>query len=353
MGNTQDDYPGLLQKYKSWLKIKRGNSDKTINNSVNYISLFLGWLRRNGLKLTEINQSTVDEYLLYCNKKYARNTLVPVTINLRKFTEFLGKNIEVKIAPTRSPDRQKIALSQEEIKRMFKATQDNPLEQAIIKTLYYSGVRESELRKLDITDVDFNRLQIVIRHGKGDRYRVVNITKDCAISIQRWLQVRPKPKEGHGKALFISSLRQRISAYCLWSIVKRIAAKAEIHRNVYPHLMRISNITHMAEAGLSPQEIQMQSGHRDIATLVGYIQHDPSRIRKTYERVFEDNKIENTICDKREHHLKPELTNEHYKKIATQKYLTGEIDADTLHSILATLEDKKSNQKKSIDSSYA
>jgi len=42
----------------------------------------------------------------------------------------------------------------------------------------------------------------------------------------------------------------------------------------------------MAEGDLSPREIQ--SGHRDIKTLIEYVQHVPSRIRKAYERVFDD-----------------------------------------------------------------
>jgi hypothetical protein len=161
-----------------------------------------------------------------------------------------------------------------------------------------------------------------------------------------------KANEGHEKALFISSLRQRITDYCLWNTVKKVAAQLGIQRNVYPHLMRISNITHMAEAGLSFQEMQIQTGHKDIATLIGYIQHNPERIRKSYERVFENDKIKDNISDEK-NKVEPNLSNEHYKKIAMQKYLDCEIDADTLHSILTTLEDKKQNTKKSIDPSYA
>lgn len=100
-----------------------------------------------------------------------------------------------------------------------------------------------------------------------------------------------------------------------------------------------------------PQEIKIQSGHRDIATLIGYIQHSPKRIRRSYERVFENDEIKDIISDEK-NKVELNLSNEHYKKVAMQKYLDCEIDADTLHSTLTTLEDKKHNTKKSSDPSY-
>jgi hypothetical protein len=104
----------------------------------------------------------------------------------------------------------------------------------------------------------------------------------------------------------------------------------------------------LAEAGLSPNEIKAQSGHKDIGTLVGYIQHSPSRIRESYDRVFGENDHQN-ITPARNTQMGD---TEEYKKLAIQKYLMGEIDNGTLHSILETLDDKKIKRKISIDPSY-
>ena len=252
----------------------------------------------------------------------------------------------------KAPNRDKTALTEKEVDAMFKAAEDNPLEYAILKTLYYSGMRQQELRSLDIDDVDFDRLQITIKHGKGDRYRVV--TKDCAAAIKRWLQVRPKPKEGHEKALFISCYKQRIGSYYVWKVVKRNAAKVGVTKNVYPHKFRITMITRMAEAGSSPREIQAQSGHKDLETLIGYIQHTPDRIRESYERVFEKKEIFSSQPEIQKRNIIPQMSNEYYKKMAIKKYLDGEIDIDTFHSILANIENNDNNMKKrlNIDISY-
>ena len=349
MGNTPEEEE-ILGRYIRYLKLRRGNSDLTIRNETYILRRFFKWLEENNTDIEKINQDIVDEYLIYCREKYSRNSLVPITITLRKLCKFLKKDIEVKVASVKAPNREKQALTRKEIEAMFKSAEGNPLETAVLKTMYYSGMREKELINLGIDDVDFDRLQITIKHGKGDRYRVVNITMDCAEAIKRWLQVRPMPKEGHEGLLFITPNRMKLCPYHVWKIVTENAAKAGITKKVYPHLMRVCHITHSIEAGLSPREIQAQSGHRDIGTLMGYVQHTPERIRKSYERAFGDSESVDNITPRQQ--IKPEISNEYWKKVAMQKYLSGEIDVDTLHSILSTVEEKGIKRKIPADPSY-
>jgi len=346
MGNTQKE---LLEKYRQWLKIERGNSDSTIENSMAFLKIFLTWLDKQKKTIESIDQATIHQYLIHCHDHYSRNSLIPITINLRKFfIHFLSQNIIIKVPGPRAPSRDKSSLTRKEVEAILSAAEGNILELAIIKTLYCTGMRKFDLIGLDISDVDFERLQITIRHGKGDRDRTLNMTRSCAVTIQRWLDARPKPKKGHETALFISGQKKRISGFYVSYLVKKIAAKAGITKNVYVHKFRITNITMLAEAGLSPMEIKAQSGHKDIGTLVGYIQHSPSRIRKSYDRVFGENNHQNIISAR---NTQMRDTGE-YKKLAIQKYLTGEIDNGTLHSILETLEEKKTKRKTSIDPSY-
>jgi hypothetical protein len=106
----------------------------------------------------------------------------------------------------------------------------------------------------------------------------------------------------------------------------------------------------VVEEGLSPREIQIQSGHRDISTLLGYIQHTPSRIRKSYESVFNDIEAEPITSDRKK--LSVEKNPDYYKKLAFEKYLHGEIDTEELNSLLNTLESKKDDKDKPSDVAY-
>jgi len=106
----------------------------------------------------------------------------------------------------------------------------------------------------------------------------------------------------------------------------------------------------MAEEGLSPKEIQVQSGHRDIKTLIEYVQHVPSRIRKAYDRVFDD-ADEIDLPEKRKPII--ETDPEYFKKLAFEKYLMGEMDVNELSKFLKTIENnKKEGSIKTTDIAY-
>lgn len=339
MGNTPKE---LLENYSLWLRTERGNSTGTILLMKKETENFLRWLHKNGLSLNKINQEIVDEYLNDCYNRYSQNTMKPLTSNLRKFLmHYLKMDIKVRVARRGAPKRDKTPLTTEEIQSLFNST-ENALEEAILKTFYYGGIRKQELINLDISDVDFDRYKLQIRHGKRDKERIIDITEDCVEAIKRWLEVRPKPTVGHEDALFLSRYRRRIHEQTVYNIVKQTSARAGIQRNVYPHKFRITNITKMAEEDMSLVDIQIQSGIEDIKTLFGYIQRAENSRKEAYNKAFD-------IQEKSS--LEPLSANmdvAHYRQLATQKYLTGEIDSKTLGSLLDTIDsqdEKKLPQK--------
>jgi len=144
-------------------------------------------------------------------------------------------------------------------------------------------------------------------------------------------------------------LTNGICSYWLWETVKKLAANTGIKKRVYPHKFRISAITHMTEAGLSVQEMTAFSGHRSMTTLIGYIQHCPSRIRQSYEKAFQDTEQHETTRENNE----PVGNNEHWKTEAIKKYLAGDMDQDMLHTILTEVGKKEDEKIPNTDSSYA
>jgi len=345
ISNTQ-----LIDDYKKWLRVERDNSEKTIKLMLFFTKDLLNWLEKHHKDLDILNQNVVNDYLMACRNRYSDNSLVPVTANLRKLlVHFLRKDIHVKMKKMTPPNRDKIPLTREEVKAIFQTASEDILAEVLLKTLYYSGLRENELICLDVEDVDLDRFQITVKHGKGNRYRVVNITRDCGDAIQRWLMRRPQPRRDHEGALFISTHGKRISKSFLHELTRKYAAKSGIMKRVYPHLYRVTMISHMAENGCTINEIQNQSGHRDIAVLLGYVQHTSKRLRKAYDDVFEKNDeavppIKTGVSGRED--------KEHYKKLAFQRYLAGEIDRDTLNSMLQVFEDDKP-RKISRDVAYS
>jgi len=339
----------IQQRYKKWLIVHRENSNSTVKQMLYHNKKFLEWLKEKELNIDDVDQNIIDEYIGECKEKYSHNTLVALTANLRKFLRhYLNKDLIIKIPQIKPPKRDKTPLTKEEVEAIFREAEEDILAYAVLKVLYYTGIRRNELRNLDIEDVDFERLQLRIKKGKGDTYGVVNMTKDCAMAIKRWIEVRPKPKEGHEKALFISIKRNRISNDYIYATVKRYAAKAGIKKPVYPHKFRITMITQMAEEGVPPKLIQAQSRHNSMRTLLGYMNHIDTRAKEMYNKVFEKDEMEVIDTANLFNHF-----TEEYKKKAFKKYLDGEIDINTLNSILLTIEGEERNiDKKTKDIAY-
>lgn len=341
----------VIEQYKQWMRIHRQNRERTIKNCERFTRMFLEYLDEHNKQLPDIMQKDIDEYIAHMWKHYdSQNSLVPTTSNLKKFiVHFLGRDdIQIRCVAAAPPKRDKTALDMDEVRRLFDAA-DTPLRRAVIKTLYYGGMRKKELQCLDIEDYDRTRLQITIKDGKGGISRIVNITEDCARSIDAYLMVRPQPKEGHEKALFLSNRRTRISYSSIYNIVKNLAASVMIEKNTYPHKMRITNITHILEGGGDIKEAQLQSGIRSVRVLMGYTQHTSKKVRENYDKIFGRVSREEPMGP----HNKSAVPDDVYRREIVAKYLAGEIDIDTMTNILGLFEtDKKIKHLSSKQPTY-
>ncbi|MHA1962472.1 MAG: tyrosine-type recombinase/integrase [Candidatus Thorarchaeota archaeon] len=128
----------------------------------------------------------------------------------------------------------------------------------------------------------------------------------------------------------------------LWSRWKAVAQRAGITKRIYGHLLRHSLITHMSDNGAPMVEIQRQSRHKDIKTLVGYIHPDEAKCRETYlGTVAGGNKGRNTVSLDLS---TPEtgvlsnqaqtLSNEQKLRLADEALLMGRISEETHKQLL-------------------
>jgi integrase len=164
---------------------------------------------------------------------------------------------------------------------MFKYTENEYKQNAILKILYYGLLRRGELRNLNLEDMDYQRNKIRINAGKGNKYATINLHPDAIDSVKRYLHGRT-PRYEDEKALFLNIYGERIGTTEITNILKRTAFKVGIKKNVYPHLMRISGITHLVQKGINIKIIQQQSRHSDIETLLGYVQPSETETRDEY-----------------------------------------------------------------------
>lgn len=187
------------------------------------------------------------------------------------------------------------SLTEEEARRMIQACgQKNSLERrdrVVILLLYGCGLRTTELCSLDVTDVDRERQELFIRHGKGDRERRVPVPDGVWTELLAYLLER----QGVRGPLFRTFARKtRISSKDVGKIVERAVRAAEIKGEVTPKTLRHTFGTHLIDAGVDLAVVSSLMGHRSPQETGVYLHALPGRKEQAVEKLsgVEDSKKE-------------------------------------------------------------
>ena len=335
MSNTK-----LLSRYKRYL-ICEDCSQATREHYIRDIKQFLSYVNK---PIADVTQDDLNNYKIHLKKKYSSNAIVPKIAAINKLMKLLEKKLKItapsKIVPNKNP------LTEKEIKQLFQVSKDNPMDYAILHTLYYGQLRREEVTNLNIDDIDWDRGKIRVNNGKGNTYDTINLHSHALDAIKLYLKYREKPKNRKEKALFINRYRKRIAKTQIYFTVKRAGSKAGITKRIYPHLFRISSITHMSEHGATMPEIQKQSRHKDLETLQGYIQLSEKHAKDSYLKTIPS--FINEEPDKSNHFE----DNYNQSKLLVQKLIKGEITEEAFKLALQTLGCHKPEIKKPKEMGY-
>ena len=157
---------------------------------------------------------------------------------------------------------------------------------AILETMYSCGLRVSEVVNLQISclylDVGFIRVI-----GKGDKERLVPIGSDAIKYIRIYkdqVRVHSLPQKGFEDILFLNKFGKQLSRIMIFYIIKELAAKAGIKKNISPHTFRHSFATHLVEGGADLRAVQEMLGHESITTTEIYTHLDRDYLRSTLQQ---------------------------------------------------------------------
>jgi integrase/recombinase XerD len=156
---------------------------------------------------------------------------------------------------------------------------------ALLEVLYATGLRVSELLSLPASAAAAHGGVLVVR-GKGNKERMVPLTRGAIDALKRWRSVRPKGDESPW--LFPSPNRRRhLTRQWFSQVLKSLAAAAGLDpRRVSPHVVRHAFASHLLAHGADLRAVQEMLGHADIATT------------QIYTHVLED-RLKSAV---REHH---------------------------------------------------
>lgn len=304
VGGADDPYgfTRLVRGYLEWMRTHH-YTPATVEGREKELRRFLGWCGEHGLaRPSEVTLPLLERYQrsLYHHKKANGRALAIVTQRgrltaVQELFRWLVKSslllsnpaseLELPRLPTTLP---RFILSATEVERVL-VTPDlsAPLglrDRAILETLYSTGVRRSELVRLELADVDAERGAVLVRQGKGRRDRVVPIGARGLGWIERYVrEARPELLRGaESEALFLGAGGDGLAVGYLTHLVRGYVERAALGKRGSCHLFRHSMATLMLENGADVRFVQAMLGHKKLETTALYTRVSVQKLREVH-----------------------------------------------------------------------
>jgi Site-specific recombinase XerD len=272
----------IIEEYKVWLEIQ-GKSKNTIKTYSSITKKFLEFLINNGIIITDTKSinSSLDKNIilkflaeLKVKKKLDSNSLRLYVRAISSFLKFLdNENLAKQIKAPKVDKRLPKFITYDELNRLLENA-DNYRDKLIIKFLFYTGVRVSELIKIKKSDIIFEEGFVKV-YGKGGKERIVPIPKELLNELKDYIN------KINTENIFPLSSRQ------VERIIKNIAKKAGINKKVTPHVLRHSLATTLLSKGVDIRYIQEILGHSSLNITQIYTHVVPNQLKEIYQKIFE------------------------------------------------------------------
>lgn len=305
------------QQFLEYLEVERNRSRLTLRNYDHYLKRFTDFCAKQGVTdPADVDLEMVRSFRLFLNRLSEKDKNLKIItqnyhlIALRSFLKYLAKRdvkslTAEKIELPKTPSRHVEFLDADEIKRLIDATsaEKNKItaarDKAILEFLFSTGLRISEMVGLKQDSLNLKRGEFTVR-GKGDKLRLVFLSKNAIDSLVKYLDMR----EDNSKALFIrhdekESVEKQINsitkpipgltARTIQRIIKKYAKLAGITKKITPHTLRHSFATDLLTNGADIRAVQELLGHASISTTQIYTHLTNRRLRDVYESFHNKN----------------------------------------------------------------
>ena len=157
--------------------------------------------------------------------------------------------------------------------------EDELRDKAIISLLYACGLRLSELTSLHLDNINFIDDYVIVT-GKGNKQRLVPFYKECHDILVKYIntvRIKYQKSDDH---VFLNKNGKALSNRYIQKIIDNIALKANINKNVHPHMIRHSFATHLLDNGADLRVVQELLGHENLSTTQIYTHVTIDKLKK-------------------------------------------------------------------------
>lgn len=271
----------IIKHFLIYIRLEQSLSDNSVAAYHHDIELFRQYIEsiNSSISIKDIHQEEIESFLSYLYELgFSASSQARIISGLKKFFKYLMIEKMISSNPTELISSPNIGrylpdvLSYEEICSMIECIDlSQPLghrNKAIIEVMYGCGLRVSELITLKISNI-YKNDEFIRVLGKGNKERLIPISKATLKSIELYIsgeRLHQSINDKNSDTLFINRRGNMLSRQMIFLIIKNLAEKAGIKKNISPHTLRHSFATHLLEGGADLRAVQQMLGHASIST---------------------------------------------------------------------------------------
>ena len=285
-----------IQVYLSYLESVKQYSQHTLNG-----------YKRDLQKLSKyLSDQEIDKWKLvkehdlrtFVNSERRRGlsprSIQRILSSCRTFFEFLLTEGQIKLSPAQNISSPKLAqllpkaMDADLVQKLLDFKAKGMIEvrdKALAELLYSSGLRLSEICKLNMEDLDTKERTCVVS-GKGNKTRIVPVGKKAIQAIRDWFMYRSELKQSKAtstNAIFLNNKGTRISPRSIQLRLEKLCLMRGLP-GINPHMLRHSFASHVLESSGDLRAVQEMLGHSDIGTTQIYTKLDFQHLSKVYDK---------------------------------------------------------------------
>ena len=271
-----------VSNFLEMIVIERGLAKNTASSYKDDLNQLVEFCKKKNLNILELDEKKLEEYLSkFINQGFEKTSLARKISTYTQFFNFLIDEKLIDNNPTKDIKQPKldsklpVILSVSDIQNLINSSKQDISNLGIrfncmIEIMYATGIRVSELVTMTLASL-YQDKNFIIISGKGNKERLIPISKDTQGTINNYLKIRSFffNKDKEVKWLFPSKqskighiTRQRFSQL-LSSLADGANLKA---KKISPHKLRHAFASHLLANGADLRSLQLMLGHEDIST---------------------------------------------------------------------------------------
>ena len=257
--NSNEAIP-LIINFCHWLKEQK-KSPSTISTYKRELEKYQEWLRKKNCDINHLTKGDIQSYILFLEQQQKSLATIDKTIgSIRTFAKFLEKpelTFGIITKPVEKNDHIETLSANEYSLLLNKVKEDGDLRNiAIVYVLLHTGIRVSELCRLNRSDVDFIKNELIVQ--KNEQERLIPLSTDTRVHLQNYLQSHTSKD-----AIFITNAGDRITERAVQYMLKKY--------HVNPNKLRHTFCQKLVDSNIDIEIVSRLAGHRDLNVTKRYV----------------------------------------------------------------------------------